>query len=288
MKARVIDSFPAPTLDEIKRFEARNGVVLPEEYVEFLLASNGGLFTGEYALVGPPSDDRVDAIDLLYALNAPFDFWDLQTTTQDWKADCPNGRGFLPVGRDPYGNEYCLKVSRKLFGVFGGGRKKTGVVGLRERETGEIWKIADSFAAFLDNIYQSDGEETSPVCRIVEEGRVDGLKELLAQNAVDFAETSRNGLPLLTLAACRRQPEICRLLIEAGCDVDQKNADASFRDERRRYQSLNRRRSGRRSAFERRRDAFGGLGKVFASTSRDRIDQTRRPLRRSRRGIANA
>ncbi|MBR4102958.1 MAG: SMI1/KNR4 family protein, partial [Thermoguttaceae bacterium] len=54
MKARAIDSFPAPTLDEIKRFEARNGVVLPEEYVEFLLASNGGLFTGEYALVGPP------------------------------------------------------------------------------------------------------------------------------------------------------------------------------------------------------------------------------------------
>lgn len=47
MKARVIDSFPAPTLDEIKRFEARNGVVLPVEYVEFLLASNGGLFTGE-------------------------------------------------------------------------------------------------------------------------------------------------------------------------------------------------------------------------------------------------
>lgn len=26
LKARVIDSFPAPTLDEIKRFEARNGV----------------------------------------------------------------------------------------------------------------------------------------------------------------------------------------------------------------------------------------------------------------------
>ncbi|MBQ7813286.1 MAG: ankyrin repeat domain-containing protein [Thermoguttaceae bacterium] len=51
------------------------------------------------------------------------------------------------------------------------------------------------------------------------------MKELLAQNAVDFAETSRNGLPLLTLAARRRQPEICRLLIEAGCDVDQKNAD---------------------------------------------------------------
>lgn len=96
---------------------------------------------------------------------------------------------------------------------------------MRDCETGEIWKIADSFAAFLDNIYQSDGEETSPVCRIVEEGRVDGLKELLAQNAVDFAETSRNGLPLLTLVACRRQPEICRLLIEAGCDVDQKNAD---------------------------------------------------------------
>ncbi len=103
MKARVIDSFPAPTLDEIKRFEARNGVVLPEEYVDFWLASNGGLFTGEYALVGPPSDDRVD-----------------------------------------------------------------------------------------------------------------GLKALLAQNAVDFAETSRNGLPLLTLAARRRQPEVCRLLIEAG------------------------------------------------------------------------
>lgn len=32
-------------------------------------------------------------------------------------------------------------------------------------------------------------------------------------------------MPLLTLAACRRQPEICRLLLEAGCDVDQKNAD---------------------------------------------------------------
>lgn len=115
MKARVIDSFPAPTLDEIKRFEARNGVVLPEEYVEFLFASNAGLFTGEYALVGPPGGD-----------------------------------------------------------------------------------------------------------------------------------------------------------------------------ERRRYQSLNRRRSGRRSSFERRRDAFGELGEVFTSTSRDRIDQTRRPLRLPRRGAASA
>ncbi len=52
MKARVIDSFPAPTLDEIKRFEARNGVVLPEEYVEFLLASNGGLLPANTRLSG--------------------------------------------------------------------------------------------------------------------------------------------------------------------------------------------------------------------------------------------
>ena len=148
MKARVIDSFPAPTLDEIKRFEARNGVVLPEEYVEFLLVSNGGLFTGEYALVGPPGDNRVDAIDLLYALNAPFEFWDLQTTTRDWKELCPNRRGFLPVGRDPYGSEYCLKVSRKLFGVFGGGRKKTGVVGLRllPKTPGSRFFLAARFA----------------------------------------------------------------------------------------------------------------------------------------------
>ena len=140
MKARAIDSFPAPTLDEIKRFEARNGVVLPEEYVEFLLASNGGLFTGEYALVGPPGGDRGDAIDLLYALNAPFDFWDLQTAAQDWRELCPNRRGFLPVGRDPYGNDYCLKVSRKLFGVFGGGRKKRASSGCATAKRGKFGK----------------------------------------------------------------------------------------------------------------------------------------------------
>lgn len=52
MKARVIDSFPAPTLDEIKRFEARNGVVLPGNTSSFSSLRTAGSLPANTRLSG--------------------------------------------------------------------------------------------------------------------------------------------------------------------------------------------------------------------------------------------
>lgn len=134
----------------------------------------------------------------------------------------------MPVGCDYFGNEYCLRVSRANCLRFL--RKKTSDVWLLDHETGELeWKVADSFDEFLANV-RFDAEscqETSPVCKIVEEGRADELKALLSTNGVDFNETSKHGWNLLALAAWNRQPKICRLLLEAGFDVNQKDADGA-------------------------------------------------------------
>ena len=76
-KAHIIDSFPSPTVDEIKDFESRNRIVLPDQYVKFLLASNGGSCNGGVALVGGLGG-HIFALKLMYALNAPYKYWDLQ------------------------------------------------------------------------------------------------------------------------------------------------------------------------------------------------------------------
>ena len=218
-KAHIIDSFPSPTVDEIKDFESRNRIVLPDQYVKFLLASNGGNCNGGDALVGGLGG-YVFALQLMYALNAPYGFWDLQSSLNNKNIMYPKYRKFLPIGIDPYGNEFCMRASN---------RKKSDVW-LLDHETAEFdSKQANSFDEFIGNLYQNPGRfrETSPICQMIEAGQYEEFKSCLLTNNVNFDEVGKYGLHLLSIAARNEHPDICRLLIGTGFDVNKRNADGS-------------------------------------------------------------
>ncbi len=111
-KAHIIDSFPSPTVEEVKDFESRNRIVLPEQYVKFLLASNGGSCNGGDALVGGIGG-YVFALQHMYALNAPYEYFDLQDSVNAKNIMYPKYRKFLPIGIDPFGNEFCMRASNR-------------------------------------------------------------------------------------------------------------------------------------------------------------------------------
>ena len=218
-KAHIVDSFPSPTVDEIKDFETRNRIVLPDQYVKFLLSSNGGRCNGGDAIVGGLGG-FVFALRLMYALNAPYEYWNLQSSLNDKNIMYPKYRKFLPIGIDPYGNEFCMRASN---------RKKSDVW-LLDHETAEFdSRQARSFDEFLGNLYQNPGRfrETSPICQMIEAGRYEEFKSCLLANNVNFDEVGKDGCSLLSIAAWNKHPEICRLLIGAGFDVNKRDADGA-------------------------------------------------------------
>ncbi len=216
VKAEVIDSFPSPTPEELREFEIQTGLVLPDQYVAFLLKTNGGSFVNWPADVGT---DEVDAIDLLYGFNAPLDFYNLQEQFNDYKLDFYEYRklrGYLPIGHDPFGGLFCIQAKH---------RKRSMIYHYQLWDEEFEYKAAASFDEFLDRLYvRSANEEKTPLLHQIERGDYGQVKAILASQNFDFNERSaRLGLTPLALASRTGSAKICELLINAGFSVNAKS-----------------------------------------------------------------
>jgi hypothetical protein len=88
------------SIDRIREFEARIGLPLPAEYVEFLLEVNGGQprpNCAELPLIGEEI-----LVDYLYGLGDPPVGEDLESVYKEYEGFLTEG--WLAVGRDPGGN----------------------------------------------------------------------------------------------------------------------------------------------------------------------------------------
>ncbi len=142
---------------EIKAFEKKNDVNLPESYVKFLLQNNGGTPSpNEFPLVG----HREDATDVqvFYRLADGLEVSQLQYN-YDFHQENLLGREFVylfPIGTDSFGDPIYLDLSEERYGavIF------FDMVPIwKEHTAKDLYVIADSFSAFLEMLYEEDDED---------------------------------------------------------------------------------------------------------------------------------
>lgn len=139
--------------EDIATVERRLGFPLPTEYMNFLLAHNGGRPEPKaFPIQENPSDDH--GLVHNFMCIEENDNYDLLTWVERYRGRIP--RNFLPVAKDPGGNLVCLSVS-------GDDRGKVYFWDHEEAaRTGEspgydnVYLVADGFHAFLDSLTTLD------------------------------------------------------------------------------------------------------------------------------------
>lgn len=142
---------------EIKAFEKKNRVKLPESYVEFLLLNNGGIpFPNEFPLVG--HREEATDVQVFYRLADGLEVSQLQHNF-DFHQENLLGREFIdlfPIGTDSFGDPIYLDLSKERYGavVF------FDMVPIwKEHSAKDLYVIADSFSAFLEMLYEEKDDD---------------------------------------------------------------------------------------------------------------------------------
>ncbi len=141
--------------DDIRWIESRMGIRLPGEYIAFLLRHNGGRpIPNAYPIEGL-ENNPFGVVRTFFGIDDP-----IESCNLDWTYDVVRGRipaNLLPIACDDGGDLICLS----LFG------EDAGAVLFWDRHTepstpsyANVYKIADSFAEFLDGIRGLPGAPT--------------------------------------------------------------------------------------------------------------------------------
>ncbi|WP_046226783.1 SMI1/KNR4 family protein [Paenibacillus dauci] len=98
------------TIDDIRKFEAKYFLKLPEQYVDFLLKHNGGY--PEKSIFKISNEEGESVVNKFYGvgnmkgnLGKVFEVLDGELPT-----------GFISIANDPGGNEICIGISERYFG----------------------------------------------------------------------------------------------------------------------------------------------------------------------------
>lgn len=137
---------PKISLQDIKQFEQEYEVTLPKQYVEFLLEYNGG-FSKESGFI--ISDEEGESL-----VNKFYGIGDMKSNLgkvfEVLEGEIPED--FISIANDPAGNEILLGVSREYQGKI-----YFWIHDIEpEEEMDNMFILADSFAEFFDNLYESE------------------------------------------------------------------------------------------------------------------------------------
>ena len=94
----------------IEEFERRNKIRLPADYIEFLLAHNGGRPEPECFPILGLQFNPFGSIDSFYALNSAIRACDLQFVLSDIPDSVPVG--IVPIASNGSGDHICLDLRR--------------------------------------------------------------------------------------------------------------------------------------------------------------------------------
>lgn len=157
---KLFNSLPPTNKERIEHFEQRHQIILPEDYVRFLLQHNGG--RPELPVFSITDDPRLgntgSIVQIFLRLDAPdhpFDM-DLEEHYENYDGRIPPD--LLPIARDAGGNAICLGISGERRGqVFFWDHSE-------EEEPDEqgnftyynVAFIAPSFAAFFADLKAED------------------------------------------------------------------------------------------------------------------------------------
>ena len=85
-------------------------------------------------------------------------------------------------------------------------------------------KFTYYFLLFLFSIHYCIGQEKLDVFDIARKGTVEQVKQVLKTNPNAFNTVNAEGYSPLTLASYRGNNEVAKILIENGCDINQKSS----------------------------------------------------------------
>lgn len=134
------------SLENIKQFEHEYNVMLPKQYVDFLLKYNGGYPIESNFKI---SDDEGESL-----VNKFYGIGDMKSNLakvfEILEGEIPEG--FISIADDPGGNEILLGV---------GGKYQEKVYFWihdiePEDEMGNMFILADSFSEFFNNLYETE------------------------------------------------------------------------------------------------------------------------------------
>ena len=146
MLPKIIDGNPPATQQGIEHFERGCGLVLPDVYKEFLLATNGGVPETPAFPVQGMADYSVGVMQVFFGIGARSPMPDL-IEIYDFYADrIPHG--IVPIADDGGGGYVCFDLRNgKHRVVFWDRRHFWGTGEWRERD---LYHVAESFAEFLE------------------------------------------------------------------------------------------------------------------------------------------
>ena len=157
MLESISDSGRLVSETEVKAFEKRNGIRLPQNYRNFLLTQNGGMPSpSEFPLEG--HREGVMDIQVFYRLDDGIEVSQLQYNfdLHHERFDDVAFASLFPIGNDSFNDRICLDLSEERFGaaVF------IDLVPIWKDHTAkDIYVVADNFDAFLEMLYEVEDED---------------------------------------------------------------------------------------------------------------------------------
>jgi hypothetical protein len=144
--AKMISENPKISLQDIKQFEHEYDVKLPKQYVDFLLEYNGGYPQESSFKI---SDDEGESL-----VNKFYGIGDMKSNLakvfEILEGEIPED--FVSIANDPAGNEILLGVSGEYQGKVYFWNHDIEP----EDEMGNMFILADNFAEFFNNLYESE------------------------------------------------------------------------------------------------------------------------------------
>ncbi len=142
-------------LDELKAFEREMNIILPSEYIEFMIDTNGGMpeedFVFDYFDLVTEGEKRslIQDFFVIY-LDDNYEVNNLKNICNQLWNDHAISRKMFPFAEDPAGNYICISLDKENYG--------TVLFCDHEYEDSETEymmssKISDSFSDFVNSLY---------------------------------------------------------------------------------------------------------------------------------------
>lgn len=138
--AEMTNSGRSVTREEIEGVATRLGVTFPVEYIEFLLAHNGGRPTPDEFRGIDPDDEGI--VHFFFQVGGDY-YTDLEGHIAGYLESDDARRDLVPIGRTPSGALICLGPAG---GVFLWWEEELA-------RSNQGWKLADDLAAFVQSLH---------------------------------------------------------------------------------------------------------------------------------------
>jgi cell wall assembly regulator SMI1 len=194
------------TIKEIRKFESKFGISIPEEFQAHLLEHNGGY----------PSPADFNTMDNtsnvhggFYGLHKGPEYLRLDSNLKIFSERVPPS--LLPIASDAFGNQICIGVSKDRFGkIFFWDHEISGDEAVEE--------VAQTFREFLADLYEWADPNESSIEKTIRKGSLEDVKAIV-NSGYDIETKDENGRTVIEKASIHARNEIIEYLWRLGAKL---------------------------------------------------------------------